>query len=100
VLSFDDGERLSDVTADNAKLLCDAGYASPVDEVFSAFIGAIEMLIPDDEMREFLNGREKPKGRPVPTLSPASSTGDAGRGLGAVLGRHRVIHYDAAGIRA
>lgn len=99
VLSYDMCERLCAITAEEAQLLVDAGVAVAVDEPWKYFIGAIELLISDDQFREHLNGTTKPKGRPKPPMrAPGSSTGDAGRGLGPLIGSHRVLHY-GPGIR-
>jgi hypothetical protein len=98
-LSFETGYRLRDITAVEAAGLCDAGLAYREIEVDRYFIGAITLMVPDAEFRAALRGREKPKGRPQPSLKADSSTGDAGRGLGALLGHHRVLYCDATGRR-
>jgi hypothetical protein len=98
-LSFETGYRLCDITASQALALCDAGLAYREIEVDRYFVKAVTLMVSDDEFRSVLRGREKPKGNPRPSLKADSSTGDAGRGLGALLGHRRVLHY-GPGIRA
>jgi hypothetical protein len=92
-------EHLFIATSDEAEGIVRRGLANPVIGEFTAFIGLIELTVSLGQLRDHLTPRQRPKGRPRPTLGAASSTGDAGRGLGALLGHHRVLHY-GPGIRA
>jgi hypothetical protein len=101
VLSFETGLRLQDIDPDEAWALCDARLAYREIEPDRKSIAAITLMVSDDQFREATRARRVPKGRPKPRagIKAASSTGGGDQGLGPLIGRHRVLHYDAAGRR-
>jgi hypothetical protein len=80
-------------TSADAEKFVRAGLAVQVMDEFTAFVGIIELTVSLGELRKQCMAKAQQKGRPKPTLSAQSSTGDAGRGLAPLIGTHRALHF-------